>query len=114
MARKKFNSSALKKLKERLNGLKAIDSNLVLKNGLSVATGQKIQIELEEEQNQYNIDLANIDARRQRIANLEKTASNFSKNTLLGVKNDYGDSSMEYQKAGGTPTHLRAKSTKKV
>jgi hypothetical protein len=113
MARKRFNSSALKKLKDRLNGLKAIDSQLVLKNGLSVATGQKIQIELETEQNEYNIELANLDARRQRIANLEKNATEFSKNALTGVKNDFGDSSIEYQKAGGTPMHLRAKRTKK-
>ena len=114
MARQKFNSNALKKLKERLNGLKAIDSNLVLKNGLSVEMGEQIQTELETEQSTYNIALAHIDAQRQRIMGLEKKATDFSKNTLTGVKNDYGDSSIEYQKSGGIPMHLRAKPTKKV
>jgi hypothetical protein len=113
MARQRFHSKALKQLKDRLNGLKAIDPQLVLKNGLSVAVGETIQIDLETEQNQYNIELANLDARRQRIANLEKNATDFSKNSLTGVKNDFGDSSVNYQKAGGTPMHLRAKYTKK-
>jgi hypothetical protein len=113
MARQRFHSKALKQLKDRLNGLKAIDTHLVLKNGLSVATGQQIQIDLETEQNEYNIELANLDARRQRIAHLEKNATEFSKNSLTGVKNDFGDSSIQYQKAGGTPLHLRAKYTKK-
>jgi hypothetical protein len=114
MARKKFNSSALKKLKDRLNGLKAIDAQLVLKNGLSIEAGQKIQTELEAEQNEYNITLTNVDAQRQRIAILEKNASDFSKNALTGVKNDFGDSSIEYQKAGGTPMHLKTKPIKKI
>ena len=113
MARQKFHSSALKKLNDRLNGLKAIDNQLVLKNGLSIDAGQQISTELETAQENYNIALSQIDAQRQRLLNLEKKAIEFSKNTLTGVKNDFGDNSIEYQKAGGTPMHLRIKVKKR-
>ena len=42
---KKVNFPALKKLNDRINGLKAIHPNLVFKNGLSVASAEKLRDE---------------------------------------------------------------------
>lgn len=107
MARLKFNSVVLQKLKKRINGMKSIDSNLVLKNGISVQNSEKVADDLSNLQNEYNILLSLIDRKRNELLSAEKDGKELSKNIFIGVMNDYGDDSLEYESVGGIRRSLR-------
>ena len=107
MARRKFNSLALQELRKRINGLKAIQPDLVLKNGLSVAHSEKVATTLSTIQDEYNILLTLVDRKRQELLNQETETKWLSKNLFIGVKNDFGDDSWEYESVGGTRISIR-------
>ena len=107
MARPKFNSLVLQALRKRINGLKAIKPDLVLKNGLSVAHSEKVADSLTTIQDEYNILLTLLDRKRQELLQKEEESKSLSKNIFIGVKNDFGDDSWEYESVGGTRISMR-------
>lgn len=114
MARPKFNSTVLQELRKRINGLKSIKPDLILKNGLSVASSERVENHLSTLQNEYNILLTLVDRKRYELLAGEKEAQQLSKNLFIGVKNDYGDDSFEYESVGGTRISLRHPKTVKT
>jgi hypothetical protein len=114
MARLKFNSVVLQELRKRINGLKAIKPDLILKNGLSVATSEKVERNLTTLQNDYNILLTLLDRKRHELLAEEKIAQLHSKNLFIGVKNDFGDDSLEYESVGGTRISMRQRKSVKT
>jgi hypothetical protein len=112
MARKKVHSNALVKISDRIIGLKSIDSNLVLKNGLSVQKGEQVKDALEKALDKCNLMMSAFLTARHELEQLEKEANQYSKSALIGASNDYGDDSLEYEKVGGTRMSLRVRKTK--
>ena len=109
MARKKGEFAALTKLNARIMGLKSIKEDLVLKNGLSIATGTDIQARLKTKLDDITTQQSMLEQSRIELKELEKEANAFSKNSLVGVKNDFGDNAIEVTKVGGVRVSDRAK-----
>ena len=109
MARKKSELPALTKLNARIMGLKSIKEDLVLKNGLSIATGSDIQARLKTKLDDITTQQSLLEQSRIELKELEKEANAFSKNSLVGVKNDFGDNAIEVTKVGGVRVSDRAK-----
>ncbi len=113
MARKKVELPALTKLNARILGLKSINEDLVLKNGLSVALGDDIQTRLKNKSDQITIQQAQLEQSRIELKALTLEAAEFSRKALSGVKNDFGENAVEVTKAGGVRTSDRAKPVSK-
>jgi hypothetical protein len=109
---KKIDSPALKKLNDRINGLKAIHPNLVFKNGLSVAGAEKLRDQFISDQNEFNTAAALFYQQRAKLEASAKKLDEYSKNIFLTVRCEYGDDSQAYELVGGIPTHKRAKKTR--
>ena len=114
MAHKILVSKDLVKLNKRVLGLQAIDSKLVLQNGLSVDGGTNLATTIQTALNSFNLMQSALDEKRYEIAQLNKQASDFSKGIFDTVKSQFGDDSMEYEKVGGTRRSLRAKAGTKA
>lgn len=113
MARKKGELPALSKLTARITGLKSIKEDLVLKNGLSIVAGIDIQIRLKTKLDDITTQQSLLEQSRIELKELEKEANAFSKNSMIGVKNDFGDDSIEVTKLGGVRASDRAKPVSK-
>ncbi len=113
MARKKGEFAALTKLNARIMGLKSIKEDLVLKNGLSIATGTDIQARLKTKLDDITTQQSLLEQSRIELKELQKEANAFSKNSLMGVKNDFGDNAIEVTKVGGVRVSDRAKPVSK-
>jgi hypothetical protein len=104
MPRQRKTAHVAEKIEHRLAGLRAIDPNLDLGEGCSVATIQNTVEQLREKVNAYNDALALIDSTQIDIENLEKQLNQLSQKAMLGIAFKYGKDSDEYRLAGGTPT----------
>jgi hypothetical protein len=104
---------ALTKLNARIMGLKSIKEDLVLKNGLSIVAGNDIQGRLKTKLDEITIQQSLLEQSRIELKELEKEANAFSKNSMIGVKNDFGDDSIEVTKLGGVRASDRAKPVSK-
>jgi hypothetical protein len=113
MPNKKVDSGSLKKLNDRINGLKAIHPQLVFKSGLSLATAEQLKNDLLLAQNEFNTALALLNRKRADLAELEKKADECSKNIYFAVRSEYGDDSLEYEQVGGVRISQRAKRIQK-
>ncbi len=113
MARKKGESPALSKLTARITGLKSIKEDLVLKNGLSAVAGIDIQVRLKTKLDNITTQQTMLEQSRIELKELQKEANAFSKNSMIGVKNDFGDDSIEVTKLGGVRVSDRAKRVSK-
>ena len=113
MARKKGEFASLTKLNARIMGLKSIKEDLVLKNGLSIATGTDIQARLKTKLDDITTQQSLLEQSRIELKELQKEANAFSKNSLMGVKNDFGDNAIEVTKVGGVRVSDRAKPVSK-
>ena len=113
MARKKGELPALSKLTARITGLKSIKEDLVLKNGLSAVAGIDIQVRLKTKLDDITTHQTMLEQSRIELKELQKEANAFSKNSMIGVKNDFGDDSIEVTKLGGVRVSDRAKRVSK-
>jgi hypothetical protein len=113
MPRKKKLVSHYEDALARLAGLKAIDKDLDLGNGLTVAKYEKdIQV-LRDRLDEYNLMLSQIDAKLNEIQETEKNLKNTSELILLGVAVKFGKDSNEYEQAGGIKKSERKKPVRK-
>ena len=113
MKKEGYISSALKKLAERIASLTVIDPKLIFKNGLALENGKDIHKRLTNNIESYNLDVKRLAEKRKLITAIEKEATDFAKNSLNAVKNDFGDDSTQYETAGGTRVSMRAKPVRK-
>jgi uncharacterized protein YukE len=104
MAYKRRSSQVIAEAKERATNLKAIDPNLDLGNGLTVAAFDNEIAEVQTTLEQYNTLLAQADAVLNELNDREKKLGTKSGRMLAGVGVMFGKDSSEYEMAGGTRT----------
>lgn len=101
MPRKKAASRHIDKAQKRISGMKSIDENLDLGNGLTnVAYGAAIT-EASTKLDLYNQHLSNLDEKYNDWKQSEKSLRDLNERMLIGVAARYGKDSNEYEKAGG-------------
>lgn len=113
MAYRRKSSKVIAEALERLANLKAIDPNLDLGNGLTVAAYDTKISEVQTALDTYNGLLAQADAGGNDFRADEKDLNNMSSLMLSGVKVKFGRDSNEYEMAGGTRLSERKKPKKK-
>lgn len=96
----------------RLAGLKSIDANLDLGNGLTVKEYEKKIGNANTTLEEYNTTLSIADEKLNIFETDEKTLKDFHERVLLAVGAIYGKDSVEYEKAGGTRKSERRKTIK--
>jgi len=101
MARQKRNSRTIDKAEVRLASIKSISPTLDVGEGLSVK-GYTEKIEsLRQSIEAYNTTLSTIDVLLTQIIENEKDLADYSDKILRGIAYKFGNSSHEYQMAGG-------------
>jgi hypothetical protein len=110
--RKRQLSAVVVKANKRRDGLRSIDENIDLGNGL---TGTAYKAETDKViglTEQYNTQLSQLDGIRAELEKAEKNLAEWSKRILSGVGSKYGYDSTEYEKAGGTRRSARKRHSK--
>ncbi|MDU9047724.1 MAG: hypothetical protein Q3M30_02665 [Candidatus Electrothrix sp. Rat3] len=113
MAYQRKSSRVIAEALKRLANLKAIDPDLDLGNGLTVAAFETQINKTQTSENTYNGQLAQADAGGNNFRADEKDLRDMSSQMLSGVKVKYGRDSNEYEMAGGTRLSERKKPKKK-
>ncbi len=111
MARQKRSSQVLEKAEGRFRGLKAINENLDLGNGLSLEVYQQQMAEVDTKLEAYNNLLIAVDAALNDLEASEKALTEFNTRMLNAIAALYGKDSNEYEMAGGTRTSERKRPT---
>jgi hypothetical protein len=101
MAFRRRSSKVITDALERLANLKAIDPNLDLGNGLTVAAFEARINKTQTSEDTYNGILAQADAAGNNFDTEEKDLRDMSSQVLSAVKVKYGRDSNEYEMAGG-------------
>lgn len=98
---------------ERLSGLKSIEADLDLGNGLTNTFFETKIDEIYAALEDYNSLLSLVDQKSNVFDTLEKHLRDLHERILLAVAAKYGKDSDEYEMAGGKRKSERAKPTKK-
>jgi hypothetical protein len=115
MARRKLvRVPALDKGKTRLSGLKSIDPNLDLSNGLTVVAYEKEINLLEKKVDTYNTTLSTIDDLYNEYAVQLSVVKDLNERMLDGVSSKFNKNSSQYEMAGGVRKADRKKPVKKT
>jgi len=112
--KKKTSSTAIETAKVRVSGMKSIEPDLNLGNGLSIKAYETTIQTAEQKIETYNTALANINQLQTESREAEKQLSELSERMLSTVAGRYGRRSNEYEKAGGTKRTSRRRNTKKT
>lgn len=113
MAFRKKNSATAEASRQRLTGLKTIDSTLDFGNGQTIAAFEAKIVEMEAALEVYNAKLSEADHARNLFEAKEQAVLDFYKRMLSGVGVRFGYDSSEYEVAGGTRTSDRKKTPMK-
>lgn len=98
---------------ERFNGLKTVDPDFDLGNGLTAAFYKNKIDAIKGVLDKYNSLLTQADEQSNIFDMLEKELRDLNERFLLAVAVKYGKDSNEYEMAGGTRKSEHAKRTKK-
>lgn len=112
MARTKKTSKVIESARTRLAGLKSIDENLDLGNGITVKDYEKKITDTEKALGNYNTTLSLADEQGDTFETNEKDLKDYHERILLGVGSKFGKNSIEYEQAGGTKKSERKKPVK--
>jgi 16S rRNA G527 N7-methylase RsmG len=104
MAYKRRASQIVADAQKRATNLKAVDPNLDLGDGLTVAAFEGEISAVQEALEKYNKLLAKADAAANELNELEKKLGTLSGRMLAGVGVKYGKDSSQYEMAGGVRT----------
>ena len=110
----KRNSPAIKKANTRAASLTAIDPALDLGKTLTLANYKQTIKATQENLDTYNTLLSETDAALTKLEKSETVLSDLSDLMLKGVATNFGSSSAEYEKAGGTRKDQVRRSTRKA
>jgi hypothetical protein len=113
MGRRKRNSNVLEQAHARLNGLKSIDPQLDLGNGLNIAALETAANSLQTKLDSYNQKLLEADEELIGVETSESELKELNTRFLAGVGARYGRNSVQYEKAGGVRTDDRKRSSRK-
>ncbi|BAY09908.1 hypothetical protein [Calothrix sp. NIES-2098] len=109
MRQQKKKSQALTKAEHRIAGLQAINPELDLGYGYTVADYRTLTEDLRNKIAAYNQAQIMVNITKSELAQAERTLNNYSEYMLLGVAARYGKDSSEYGMAGGTRKSQRKK-----
>lgn len=112
MARIKKQSKTVEAARVRLAGVKSIDANLDLGNGMTVIEFEKKIDNTSDSLETYNTTLSLADEQQDLVKANEIDLKDFHERILLAVGAKYGKNSIEYEKAGGTRKSERRKPAK--
>ncbi len=112
MARTKKTSKIIESARTRLAGLKSIDAELDLGNGITVKDYEKKINDTEKSLGNYNTTLSLADEQGDTFEINENDLKDYHERILLGVGSKFGRDSIEYEKAGGTRKSEIRKSAK--
>lgn len=101
MPRRKRTSQAIIDAEQRASGLQAIDPNLDLGNGVTLAALRTAIEETKALLNQYNLTLAQSDGDQARLEESEEKLARLTSTCLRAVSVKFGPDSEAYEKAGG-------------
>ncbi|HKC62995.1 MAG TPA: hypothetical protein VKB86_05130 [Pyrinomonadaceae bacterium] len=113
MALRKRKSKILDDAEMRANNLEAIDPNLDLGGGLTLAKFKQAIADGRAKLNTYNQTLSLADQQGNDVGAAEKVVGDYSKRMLAGIGATRGTDSSEYEMAGGTRDSERKKSDNK-
>jgi hypothetical protein len=99
----------LQKAVRRAAGMKSVDPNLDLGNGLTLSAFSTLIETMRTKENAYNSALANLDKLYREMLQTERELGDMTEHMLMGVGARYGKSSVEYGMAGGVPKNQRRK-----
>jgi predicted nucleic acid-binding Zn-ribbon protein len=105
-------SEALNNAETRLIALKMIDPVMDFGNDRSIASLTEATEELRAKLAQYNEMRTAIDTLKAEFRALEKKVNRLSSDMLRGVEFQYGQDSIQYKQAGGTPTSERIRKSR--
>ncbi|MBS1793290.1 MAG: hypothetical protein JSS81_05520 [Acidobacteria bacterium] len=94
---------------QRVNGMKSVDERLDLGNGVTVETFTAAIKGVTDEIAEYNMMLADLDAKANLIDSKIGLMKDFAKRALTGAEYKYGPDSNEYERIGGIRTSDRKK-----
>ncbi|MBD3636814.1 MAG: hypothetical protein HUJ25_05675 [Crocinitomicaceae bacterium] len=100
--RKRAFTNAVAKAEKRLSGLKAIDPQLDLGNGLSVTEFETILAAIKTQITVFNTAMSGLDQQTNDINAALKALSEFNRRILAAVGAAFGYDSNEYEMVGGT------------
>lgn len=112
--RKRTISPEVAKANKRIDGIRSIDPNIDLGNGITdaayVAEIGKVTTLTER----YNTLLSEVDGTLTALEQAEKALGDFSQRMINAVGTRFGYDSIEYEKAGGTRKSEKKRTSKKV
>ena len=113
MGRRRRNSRILDQANVRLNGLKAIDTNLDMGGGLSTTTFEQSINSLRTKIDSYNQKLSELDEDLLSLEIDENKLNDVNRRMLAGVGARFGRNSPEYEMVGGVRSSDRKRSSSK-
>ena len=113
MARLKRGSNVLEAARQRLAGLKSITPAPDFGSALSLEGYEQEINAYSAKLDQYNEALSTLDGLQNELDTAGVNLNDKSKRMLAAVAAIYGTNSVQYEKAGGTPTDERKRPTKK-
>jgi hypothetical protein len=112
MPRKKKSVQIIEDANARLSGIKSINSELDLGNGLTAKIYQEKIEKITKSLNDYNTVLSLADEKHGIFEADELDLKDYHERMLLAVGGRYGKNSPEYEMAGGTKKSDRKRTTK--
>jgi hypothetical protein len=113
-ARKKAVSKIIQMASKRAAGVRSIDPNLVLLDGLSLASYETAIQDATDKMARYNTLSSQLDEANNQFREAENTVRDLSDRILSGVLSRYGRDSDQYEMAGGTRRSERKKPKRKA
>lgn len=114
MARQKKTSKVVEAANTRAASLAAIDVNLDLGNGLTLAAYSAATDEVQTKLDDYNTLLSQVDAAQNLFESAEGDLGELSARMLAAVGVKFTKESDEYEKAGGTKSSERKVAVRKA
>lgn len=110
--RKRQISPEVAKANQRRDGIRSIEKDIDLGNGLTEAAYSELINLVEKQTEAYNTQLSVLDGMLTHLEQSEKELAAFSKRMLNAVGTKFGYNSVEYEKAGGTRDSERKRPVK--
>jgi hypothetical protein len=101
MARRKRSSLTLERSERRAAGMRSIQADLDLGNGMTVEAYTAAVEAMRNTQNNYNTLLSSVDQAYNDMLAMERNLAELSERMLSAVAVKYGRNSTEYEMAGG-------------
>ena len=114
MPRRKRTSQIIIEAEQRASGLQAIDPNLDLGNGVTLAALRAAIEETKALLNQYNLTLAKSDGDQSQLEQSEEKLARLTSTCLRAVSVKFGPDSDAYEKAGGRRLSERRRPDRKA